>query len=225
MRFSLLRSGFLLAALLGLLASGAKVQAEVQRGGLTVSYADARDRAHLGAVFKAWETAARDLRALGLPPPAQVRIVAAASAADFAARTGEPASIAASTRGGVIVTQRLAALALSGRLPTTIRHEAFHTAQPAGLPRWLAEGLARLFQRRGGQRPAGSDGTGRPEQRRTRGPIDRSRPGPPRSRVPGSHPAGRATRQSAGLARCGDQPNTLSAGKFGLCWGMPLPPW
>jgi hypothetical protein len=32
-----------------------------------------------------------------------------------------------------------------GLLEFTVRHEVFHTAQPASLPRWLAEGLARHF--------------------------------------------------------------------------------
>ena len=119
--------------------------AQVQHGGLTIRYSDPHDRQQLGAVFRAWDAAARDLKAIGLPPPAQVKLVAAGNASDFAALTGEPANIAASTRGATIYTQRLTALAVAGRLPITIRHEAFHTAQPAGLPRWLAEGLARTF--------------------------------------------------------------------------------
>lgn len=127
---------------------------QAQHGFLTVTYVDPRDRQQLGVVFKAWDTAARELKALGLPPPANVRIEAAGNAADFAARTGEPVNIAASTlststQGAVIRTQRLSALAGRGLLPTTIRHEAFHTAQPAGIPRWLAEGLARTFSGEG----------------------------------------------------------------------------
>ncbi|QFP75139.1 hypothetical protein [Deinococcus sp. AJ005] len=122
---------------------------QAQHGPLTVTYVDPRDRQHLGAVFKAWDAAARDLKALGLSPPAKVRIEAAGNAADFQALTGEPVNIAASTQGAVIRTQRLSALAARGLLPTTIRHEAFHTAQPAGIPRWLAEGLARTFSGEG----------------------------------------------------------------------------
>ena len=122
---------------------------QVQHGRLSVSYADPRDRQQLGAVYKAWDTAARDLKELGLGLPANVRIEAAGNAADFAARTGEPANIAASTRGAVIHMQRLSALAGRGLLPTTVRHEAFHTAQPPGIPRWLAEGLARTFSGEG----------------------------------------------------------------------------
>lgn len=144
MRRSALRHAGVALVWLALLAPGAHAF-QAQYGPLTVTYVDPRDRPQLGAVYKAWETAARDLKALGLAPPAKVRIEAAGHAADFAARTGEPVNIAASTRGAVIRTQRLSALAARGLLPTTIRHEAFHTAQPAGLPRWLAEGLARTF--------------------------------------------------------------------------------
>lgn len=126
---------------------------QAQHGSLTVIYVDPRDRQQLGAVFKAWDAAARDLKALGLPPPVKVRIEAAGNAADFQARTGEPVDIAASTQGAVIRTQRLSALAARGLLPNTVRHEAFHTAQPAGLPRWLAEGLARTFSGEGKSDP------------------------------------------------------------------------
>ncbi len=133
------------AALCPTLAGPVAGTTRVQRGGLSVSYTDPRDRLQLGAVFGAWEAAVRDLRALGLSPPAQVTLAAAGSAADFAQRTGGAASLAAGTRGAAISTQRLTALARAGRLPATVRHEAFHTAQPPGLPRWLAEGLARIF--------------------------------------------------------------------------------
>lgn len=124
---------------------------EAVRGGLTVQYSDARDKQQLGTVFTAWEGAARDLQLLGLPPPTKVRIEAASSAADFAARTQQGTGTAALTRGSTIYTQRLSALARSGRLPITIRHEAFHIAQPANLPRWLAEGMARIFSREAAQ--------------------------------------------------------------------------
>ncbi|CAM3245072.1 hypothetical protein DESA109040_04830 [Deinococcus saxicola] len=79
--------------------------------------------------------------------------MAAGSAADFQARTGEPVRIAASPQGTVIRTQRLLALPAHGLLPTTIRHQAFHTAQPAGIPRGLGEGLARTFSGEGKMDP------------------------------------------------------------------------
>ncbi|GGM00492.1 hypothetical protein [Deinococcus aerophilus] len=130
----------------------------VQRGGLSVSYTDPRDRLQLGAVFRAWEAAVRDLGALGLSPPGQVTLEAAGSAAEFAQQTGKSGTTAASTRGAAISTQRLTALAQAGRLPATVRHEAFHTAQPPGLPRWLAEGLARTFSGEARSDPPGPTG-------------------------------------------------------------------
>ena len=155
-----MRGGLLsLGVLLSLLAPTAQA-VQVQHGGLTVRYSDPRDRRQLGAVFRAWDAAARDLKALGLPLPAQVKLVAAGSASAFAALTGEPANIAASTRGATIYTQRLTALAVAGRLPITIRHEAFHTAQPPGIPRWLAEGLARTFSGEAKDDPQGPTGLG-----------------------------------------------------------------
>lgn len=143
-----LTAGALKLGLLTLLLTSGVLASEVRHGSLTVAYQDPRDRQQLAVVFKAWDAAARDLQALGLPPP-PTRIEAALSAADFAARTGEPANIAASTLGATIRTQRFTALARSGLLPFTIRHEAFHTAQPTGTPRWLAEGLARTFSGEG----------------------------------------------------------------------------
>lgn len=148
--------------MLGLLLGSALVSsglaAQVRHGNLVVSYVDARDAEQLAAVFRAWDAAAGDLRRLGLPVPARVRIEAALNAAGFAQRTGEAAGIAAITRGATISTQRLGALAARGTLPVTIRHEAFHTAQPPGLPRWLAEGLARTFSGEGSRDPAGVTG-------------------------------------------------------------------
>lgn len=129
----------------------------VREGRLSVTLSDPRDRAHLGAVFGAWRGAERDLRRLGLTVPA-VRLQAASSADAFARRTGEPWFVAATTRGTVIHTQRLGALAARGLLPLTIRHEAFHAAQPASLPRGLAEGLARLFSGEAARDPAGPTG-------------------------------------------------------------------
>ncbi|ULH17202.1 hypothetical protein MF271_17735 (plasmid) [Deinococcus sp. KNUC1210] len=143
---------------LALLLTSAGIAAGVRHGGLSVEYTDARDRAQLGVVFRAWDGAARDLRTIGLKVPAEVSIEAAGSAAGFAAQTGEPAGIAASTRGSTIYTQRLSALATRGLLPFTIRHEAFHTAQPARLTRWLAEGLARTFSGEAVSDPPGPTG-------------------------------------------------------------------
>ncbi len=129
-----------------------------RHGRLTVQYADPRDRGQLGTVFRAFDAAVADLRALHLPLPASVHVVAAANAADFTARTGEPAGIAASTLHRTIRTQRLTALAARGLLPVTIRHETFHAAQPEGVARWRAEGLARTFSGESARDPDGPTG-------------------------------------------------------------------
>lgn len=133
-------------ALLLLLALGSALAAPqtVTSGGLSVTYRDPGDRAELGRVFAVWRQAGNDLRAAGLTlPPA--RLEAASSAADFASRTGGAANLAALALGGTLHTQRLASLAGKGLLTFTLRHEAFHLAQPPEAPRWLAEGLARIF--------------------------------------------------------------------------------
>lgn len=116
----------------------------VTRAGLTVTYRDPADRGHLARVFTVWQKAAQDLKAKGLTlPPAT--LTASRNASDFASLTGYPVHIAAITLKGNIYTQRLAALHARNLLPYTLRHEAFHLAQPPDLPRWLAEGLARVF--------------------------------------------------------------------------------
>lgn len=137
-------------ALLGVMANAQQV---VSRGNLTVTYRDPNDAKQLPLVFSTWEKASKDLKALGLSVP-KVQLNAALNAAEFAQRTNESGSIAASTRGSNIHTQRLTALAARGILEGTIRHEAFHTAQPANLPRWQAEGLARMFSGEAERDPA-----------------------------------------------------------------------
>ena len=116
----------------------------VTRAGLTVIYRDPADRAQLARVFQVWEWAGQDLKARGLTLP-PTTLTAARNASDFATLTGYPAHIAAVTLKGKIYTQRLAALQSKNLLPYTLRHEVFHLAQPPDLPRWLAEGLARMF--------------------------------------------------------------------------------
>jgi hypothetical protein len=117
---------------------------EFKSGLLTVTIHDPRDKAHLKMVFGTFQKAQADLEALGLEVKA-VRLEAFENAAGFAKATGEPFFVAASTLDQTILTQRLGALQARGLLSFTIRHEVFHTAQPASLPRWLAEGLARHF--------------------------------------------------------------------------------
>ena len=133
------------APLLWLLAGSAlAAPPTVTSGGLSVTARAPGDRAELVRVFALWRQAEGDLRAVGLTLP-PTRLDAARDAADFASRTGGAANIAALTRGGTIFTQRLGSLAGKGLLAFTLRHEAFHRAQPQDAPRWLAEGLARIF--------------------------------------------------------------------------------
>jgi hypothetical protein len=117
---------------------------EFKFGLLTVTLQDARDQAQLATVFKAFKKAQTDLTEIGLEVK-PIKLEAFSSADAFARASGEPAFVAASTRDHTIRTQRLGALKTRGLLEFTIRHEVFHTAQPASLPRWLAEGLARHF--------------------------------------------------------------------------------
>jgi hypothetical protein len=117
---------------------------EFKSGLLTVTIHDPRDQAQLATVFKAFKKAQTDMAEIELEVR-PINLEAFSSANAFARSTGEPAFVAASTRDLTIRTQRLGALKTRGLLEFTIRHEVFHTAQPAGLPRWLAEGLARHF--------------------------------------------------------------------------------
>jgi hypothetical protein len=111
---------------------------------LTIKYHDPKDKAQLETVLIVWRDAQTKLRAIGLEPRA-ITLEAYASAAQFSKATGESWFVAALTQGKRIQTQRLGALKTRGILKFTILHETFHTVQPAKLPRWLAEGLARIF--------------------------------------------------------------------------------
>lgn len=115
-----------------------------QTKNLTIRYHDPKDTSQLETVVLAWQEAQTKLRAIGLEPQA-ITLEAYSSASEFTKATGEPWFVAAVTRGSRIQTQRLGALRARGILRFTILHEAFHTVQPAKLPRWLAEGLARIF--------------------------------------------------------------------------------
>jgi hypothetical protein len=117
---------------------------EFKSGLLTLTLQDPRDRAQVATVFNTFKQARSDLNEIGLEVK-PVKLEAFSNANAFARATGEPAFVAASTRDRTIRTQRLAALKTRGLLEFTVRHEVFHTAQPASLPRWLAEGLARHF--------------------------------------------------------------------------------
>jgi hypothetical protein len=115
-----------------------------QTTNLSIKYHDPKDKAQLEFVVLAWQEAQTKLRAIGLEPQT-ITLEAYASAAAFTQATGEPWFVAAVTQGKRIQTQRLGALKAQRILKFTILHEAFHTVQPAKLPRWLSEGLARTF--------------------------------------------------------------------------------
>ena len=117
---------------------------EFKSGLLTVTIHDPRDRAQLATVFKTFKKSQADLAEIGLEVK-PVKLEAFSCANAFTRATAEPAFVAASTRDQTVRTQRLEALKTRGLLEFTIRHEVFHTAQPTGLPRWLAEGMARHF--------------------------------------------------------------------------------
>lgn len=71
------------------------------------------------------------------------------STSGFVAATGQPAWVAAATRGNAMHLQPLAVLQKRGVVTTTLRHELVHVAletiSSQRPPRWLAEGLAIHF--------------------------------------------------------------------------------
>ncbi|HEY9281980.1 MAG TPA: hypothetical protein VIP46_00860, partial [Pyrinomonadaceae bacterium] len=74
---------------------------------------------------------------------------------EFVAATGQPAWVAAATRGARVELQPLSALGRRRILPQTLRHELAHVVVSAlsrnRAPRWLAEGLAAHFAGEGRQ--------------------------------------------------------------------------
>jgi hypothetical protein len=104
------------------------------------------DQNRLPAVFKALETAYKDLKSRGLNPPSKVKIVIYPNLPEYL-KTGAPFfELARANRAqNRISTQRIAALETHGGLEVTLRHELFHLAQPANWPRWKAEGSAFVF--------------------------------------------------------------------------------
>jgi hypothetical protein len=134
----------IVSLVLALLIPSSFAVSTFQTTNLTIKYHNPKDKAQLEFVITVWKEAQTKLRAIGLEPQA-VMLEAYASAAQFSKATGEPWFVAAVTQGKRVQTQRLGALKARGILKFTILHEAFHTVQPTKLPRWLAEGLARIF--------------------------------------------------------------------------------
>lgn len=108
-----------------------------------------------GAVLRALEAAHGDLArrleraSLGNASPDNVEVYVHATTGDFVGATGEPAWVAAVTRGRRVDLQPLEVLRRRGVLEQTLRHELAHVAceQLGGgrAPRWLVEGLAVHF--------------------------------------------------------------------------------
>ncbi len=144
MKNFLLFTAFILAVFIRANANAQPALRVVAHDGLKISYADTGDASQLNLVFAIWKNAKQQLTEFGLAVP-DAELVAVANANDFLNRTGQGATVAAITTGNRITSQRLAALAAQKLLRFTIRHEAFHLAQPKNMPRWLAEGLARIF--------------------------------------------------------------------------------
>ncbi|GIW29552.1 MAG: hypothetical protein KatS3mg070_2915 [Meiothermus sp.] len=120
--------------------------------GFVVETASPEDARHLPEVFRVLQKARRDLIAAGYPPPPAVRVVVHPHLKSYTAATRLPWFIlaAASRNRKQIDSQRLRLLLERGALEHTLRHELFHLAQPAGWPRWKAEGMALRFA---GDRP------------------------------------------------------------------------
>jgi stage II sporulation protein D len=99
----------------------------------------------------------RRLSAASIPAPAlpTVEVFAHETTGDFVASTGQPAWVAAATRGTRVELQPLATLGRRRILPQTLRHELAHVFVSAvshgRAPRWLTEGLAAHFAGEGPQ--------------------------------------------------------------------------
>jgi SpoIID/LytB domain protein len=118
-----------------------------------LSYPARVRRAEAEALLRALEAARADIlrRLAGASLEAgalgRIEVVLHETTGDFAGATGEPAWVAAVTRGRRVELQPLDVLRRRGVLATTIRHELVHVACEAlargrRAPLWLIEGLA-----------------------------------------------------------------------------------
>jgi stage II sporulation protein D len=139
-------------------AADDRARATLSSAHFRVTYPVARGQASRRAVesaLRALEDARRDLArrldAASLPLPALpvLDVNVRETTADFVAATGQPAWVAATTRGGRVETQPLDVLERRGVLVPTLRHELAHAViekiSRGRAPLWLAEGLAAHF--------------------------------------------------------------------------------
>ncbi|MEM7738738.1 MAG: hypothetical protein AAF267_23465 [Deinococcota bacterium] len=124
-------------------------------GQVTVLTAHEADRRYLLEVFEIIAEAREDLRRWQLELPAS-QLVIHPDLSSYQVVTQQPWYVAATANRteSRIDMQRARVLVERGSLRLTLRHELFHLAQPEGLPRYVAEGLAMHFAGEHPQAPA-----------------------------------------------------------------------
>lgn len=131
-----------------LITASAQTWQEATDGVVKVHTASDADRAYLPEIFAILQQARRDLRGWGLTLT-PLTIVIHPDMTSYQTATGMPWYVAAvaDIQSRQLDMQRARVLTERGSLVATLRHELFHLAQPAGLERYVAEGLAMHFAR------------------------------------------------------------------------------